>query len=74
MIVGLPDYCGKRKPANALKSTSRLNNYEMPRTKVVVNLAPQIKKSGTAFDLPIAIGILAASEQIENAEALKPVR
>ena len=43
----------------------------MPRTKVVVNLAPaDIKKSGTPFDLPIALGILAASKQIENAEAL----
>ena len=43
----------------------------MPRTKVVVNLAPaDIKKSGTAFDLPIAIGILGASEQLENQEAI----
>jgi magnesium chelatase family protein len=38
---------------------------------VVVNLAPaDIRKSGTAFDLPIAIGTLAASEQLENYEAL----
>jgi magnesium chelatase family protein len=37
----------------------------------MVNLAPaDIRKSGTAFDLPIAIGILAASEQIPNAEAV----
>ena len=37
----------------------------MPRIKVVINLAPaDIKKTGSAFDLPIAIGILAASEQI----------
>jgi len=44
----------------------------MPRTRVVVNLAPaDIKKSGTAFDLPIAIGILAASEQLENKNAIK---
>ena len=43
----------------------------MPRTKVVVNLAPaDIKKSGTPFDLPIALGILGASEQLENKEAL----
>ena len=39
----------------------------MPRTKIVVNMAPaDIRKSGSAFDLPIAIGILAASGQIEN--------
>ncbi len=43
----------------------------VPRTKVVVNMAPaDIKKSGTAFDLPIALGILGASEQLENREAL----
>jgi magnesium chelatase family protein len=38
---------------------------------VVVNMAPaDIKKSGTAFDLPIALGILGASEQLKNHEAL----
>jgi magnesium chelatase family protein len=43
----------------------------VPRTKVVVNMAPaDIKKSGTAFDLPIALGILGASEQLKNYEAL----
>jgi len=37
-----------------------------------VNLAPaDIKKSGSSFDLPIAIGVLGATEQIENADALK---
>ncbi|HRN48758.1 MAG TPA: YifB family Mg chelatase-like AAA ATPase, partial [Niabella sp.] len=70
MIVGLPDNAVKES-LQRIESTFKTNNYEMPRTKVVVNLAPaDIKKSGTAFDLPIAIGILAASEQIENAEAL----
>jgi len=44
----------------------------MPRTRVVVNLAPaDIKKSGTAFDLPIGIGILAASEQLANQRAIE---
>ena len=44
----------------------------MPRTRVVVNLAPaDIKKSGTAFDLPIAVGILAASEQLVNKRAIE---
>jgi len=38
----------------------------MPRTRILINLAPAyIRKTGTAFDLPIAIGILAASEQLE---------
>lgn len=43
----------------------------MPRTKLVVNLAPaDIKKSGTAFDLPIAIGILGATEQLCHTDRL----
>ena len=65
-IVGLADNAVKesmQRVETALKS----NGYEMPRTKVVINLAPaDIKKSGTAFDLPIAIGILGASKQISN--------
>ena len=70
-IVGLPDNAVKES-LQRVESTIKTNSFEMPRTKVVVNLAPaDIKKSGTAFDLPIAIGILAASEQIENVEALK---
>lgn len=44
----------------------------MPRTKLVVNLAPaDIRKSGTAFDLPMAIGVLGASGQL-SANAAKP--
>jgi magnesium chelatase family protein len=44
----------------------------MPRTKLVVNLAPaDIKKTGTAFDLPIAIGTLAATDQLQNPERLE---
>ena len=69
-IVGLPDNAVKES-LQRVESTIKTNGYEMPRTKVVVNLAPaDIKKSGTAFDLPIAIGILTASEQIENIEAI----
>ncbi|MBL7725884.1 MAG: YifB family Mg chelatase-like AAA ATPase [Chitinophagaceae bacterium] len=70
MIVGLPDNAVKES-LQRIESTFKTNNFNVPRTKVVVNLAPaDIKKSGTAFDLPIALGILGASEQIENAEAL----
>jgi len=70
MIVGLPDNAVKES-LQRIESTFKTNNYNVPRTKVVVNLAPaDIKKSGTAFDLPIALGILGASEQIENSEAL----
>lgn len=66
VLVGLPDNAVKES-LQRVESTIKSNSFKMPRTKVVVNLAPaDIKKSGTAFDLPIAIGILAASEQIKN--------
>jgi magnesium chelatase family protein len=70
LIVGLPDNAVKES-LQRIESTFKTNGYVMPRTKVVVNLAPaDIKKSGTPFDLPIALGILGASEQLENYEAL----
>jgi magnesium chelatase family protein len=70
MIVGLPDNAVKES-LQRIESTFKTNNYSVPRTKVVVNMAPaDIKKSGTAFDLPIALGILGATEQIKNCEAL----
>src|SRR4028119_1543140 len=63
-IVGLPDNAVKES-LQRVESTIKTIGYTMPRTRIVVNLAPaDIKKSGTAFDLPIALGILAASEQI----------
>ncbi len=69
-IVGLPDNAVKES-LQRIESTFKTNHYQVPRTKVVVNLAPaDIRKSGTAFDLPIAIGILGATEQITNADAL----
>lgn len=70
LIVGLPDNAVKES-LQRVESTFKTNDYQMPRTKVVVNLAPaDIKKSGTAFDLPIALGILGASEQLTNKAAL----
>ncbi|HUS02432.1 MAG TPA: YifB family Mg chelatase-like AAA ATPase [Chitinophagaceae bacterium] len=69
-IVGLADNAVKES-LERMESAIKTNGYHFPRTKVVVNLAPaDIRKSGTAFDLPIAIGTLAASEQFENAEKL----
>ncbi len=69
-IVGLPDNAVKES-LQRVESAVKSNHYYMPRTKLVVNLAPaDIRKSGTAFDLPIAIGTLAATEQIENPERL----
>ena len=69
-IVGLPDSAVKES-LQRVESAIKSNHYYMPRTKLVVNLAPaDIKKSGTAFDLPIAIGTLGATEQITNPERL----
>jgi magnesium chelatase family protein len=70
MIVGLPDNAVKES-LQRIESTFKTNGFSMPRTKVVVNLAPaDIKKSGTPFDLPIALGILGASGQMRNRDAL----
>src|SRR5436190_8042205 len=70
MIVGLPDNDVKES-LQRIESTFKTNGYQLPRTKIVVNLAPaDIKKSGTPFDLPIALGILGASEQLEKSEAM----
>jgi len=71
VLVGLPDNAVKES-LQRVESTIKSNGYMMPRSRVVVNLAPaDIKKSGTAFDLPIAIGILAASEQLVNKRAIE---
>lgn len=70
VIVGLPDSSVKES-MQRVESALKSNGYKMPRTKVVVNLAPaDIRKSGTAFDLPIALGILGASEQLKKPDAI----
>ena len=54
---------GKRKQriAAALKNIG----YKIPVKEIIINLAPaDLKKEGSAYDLPIALGILSASEQI----------
>ncbi len=69
-IVGLPDNAIKES-LQRVESAIKSNRYYMPRTKLLVNLAPaDIKKTGTAFDLPIAIGTLAATGQLDNPEKL----
>jgi magnesium chelatase family protein len=69
-LVGLPDNAIKESQQRMETAIKHLK-YHMPRTKVVINLSPaDIRKSGTAFDLPMAIGILASSEQISNVDAL----
>jgi len=67
-IVGLPDNAVKESIERILAAIKN-TGFERPRTKVVVNMAPaDIKKAGSAYDLPIAIGMLAATGQIPAAE------
>lgn len=69
-IVGLPDNAVKESIERILSATKN-TGYERPRSKIVVNMAPaDIRKAGSAYDLPIAVGMLAATEQIP-AESLK---
>jgi magnesium chelatase family protein len=64
MITGLPDDAIKES-LSRLSIAISSNGFHMPRTKLVINLAPaDVRKTGTAFDLPIALGILLASEQL----------
>jgi len=67
-LVGLPDNAVKESQQR-IDSALRFNGYKLPGKKIVINMAPaDIRKEGSAYDLPIAIGILAASEQITAPE------
>lgn len=70
IIVGLPDSAIKES-IQRIESAIKTNGYSMPRTKIVINLAPaDIRKSGSAFDLPMALATLGASGQLDNPEKL----
>lgn len=63
-LVGLPDNAVKESQQR-IDSALKYNNFKMPRQKVVINMAPaDIRKEGSAYDLPLSIGFLAASEQL----------
>src|SRR5262245_27376191 len=60
-MVGLPD-TSVRDSRDRIRSAIRNSGFEFPEHRVTVNLAPaDIRKAGSSFDLPIAIGVLAAS-------------
>jgi magnesium chelatase family protein len=64
--VGLPDGAVKESKER-VKAAVKNANYLFPRNRITVNLAPaDVRKEGSAFDLPMAIGILAASGQISQ--------
>lgn len=65
-MVGLPDNAVKESEQR-VESALKQHGYRMPRQKVVINMAPaNIRKEGSAYDLPIALGILAASDQMRG--------
>ena len=67
-MVGLPDNAVKESLFR-VESAIRIAGFNMPRQRILVNLAPaDIRKEGSAYDLPIAIGILAASGQLDGAK------
>lgn len=63
-LVGMADTAVKESYQRVLSAVSQ-SGYKWPRRRIVVNLSPaDVKKEGAAYDLPIAIGILAACEQL----------
>ncbi|CAM1351316.1 YifB family Mg chelatase-like AAA ATPase [Tenacibaculum crassostreae] len=65
-LVGLPD---KAVSESSYRISAALNNnsYKLPGKKIIINMAPaDIRKEGAAYDLTLAIGILAASNQIKS--------
>jgi magnesium chelatase family protein len=65
-IVGLPDNAVKES-RERVTAAIKNSNFKFPLKKITVNLAPaDIKKEGSSFDLPIAIGLLAATEDVSE--------
>lgn len=63
-IVGLPDATVKESKER-IRSAVKNTQYAWPQTRATVNLAPaDVRKEGSAFDLPMALGLLAASRQL----------
>ena len=68
IIVGLPDNAVKESQQR-IDSALREIGLKIPGKRVIINMAPaDVKKEGSSFDLPLAIGILAANDQLPNAQ------
>src|SRR5215216_4723473 len=66
VIVGLPD-AAVRESQDRVSTALTNSGYKFPMGRTTINLAPaDVKKEGPSFDLPIALGIIAASEQLET--------
>lgn len=67
LLVGLADAAVKESHERII-SALQVCHYKIPRNRIVINMAPaDIRKEGASYDLPLAIGILAATEQIAAA-------
>jgi magnesium chelatase family protein len=65
-LVGLPDNAVKESQQRIISALGN-NEYKWPGRKIVINMAPaDLRKEGAAYDLPLAIGVLAASEQMNG--------
>ncbi len=66
-LVGLPDNAVKESHERIL-AVLNVNGYEQPKRAFTINMAPaDIKKEGAAYDLPLAIGMLAGEEKVKSA-------
>ena len=66
-LVGLPDNAIKESEQRMISALNN-NGFKWPGRRIVINMAPaDMRKEGAAYDLPMAIGVLAASEQISDA-------
>lgn len=64
-LVGLPDNA-IRESSYRISAALKNNGYKLPGKKIIINMAPaDIRKEGAAYDLTIAMGILAASDQVK---------
>lgn len=67
-LVGLPDSAVKESQQR-VEAAIKNNGFKVPGKKITINMAPaDIRKEGSAYDLPIALGLLAASEQMEGSK------
>jgi magnesium chelatase family protein len=72
-VVGLPD-TAVQESRERVRAAIRNSGCDFPMRRITVNLAPaELKKEGASYDLPIAVGILLASEQVAPNDSLPPL-
>ena len=68
-MVGLPD-ASVRESRDRVRAAIRNSGFEFPSHRITINLAPaDVRKAGSSFDLPIALGILAAEGTLHSQRA-----